>query len=40
VIVAVNTPAAATNAATPFGGPAGFGGPPGGGNFGGGNRRF
>jgi hypothetical protein len=40
VIVAVNTPAAATNAATPFGGPGGFGGPPGGGNFGGGNRRF
>jgi HlyD family secretion protein len=40
VIVAVNAPAAATNAATPFGGPGGFGGPPGGGNFGGGNRRF
>jgi HlyD family secretion protein len=34
VIVAVNTPAAATNAANPFGG---LGGPPGGGNFGGGN---
>jgi len=41
VIIAVNTPAATTNAATPFGGPGGFGGPPGG-NFGGGNnnRRF
>jgi HlyD family secretion protein len=45
VIVAVNTPSATTNAATPFG-PGGFGGqgggfggPPGGGNFGGGNNR-
>lgn len=36
VIVAVNAPAAAANAASPFGGPGGFGGPPGG--FGG--RRF
>ena len=45
VIVAVNTPATATNAASPFGGPGGFGGPQGGnfggppGNFGGGNNR-
>lgn len=42
VIVAVNTPSAAPNAAAnPFGG-GGFGGPPGGGGFqgGGGNRRF
>jgi HlyD family secretion protein len=38
VIVAVNAPAAAGNAANPFGGPGGFGGgPP---NFGGGGRRF
>jgi hypothetical protein len=36
VIVAVNAPAAANNAANPFGGPGGFGGgPP---NFGGGRR--
>jgi hypothetical protein len=45
VIVAVNTPTQAPNAAAnPFGGQGGFGGPPGGfqgGGFqGGGNRRF